>query len=376
MNILHIVRKPDIGGSEVLVKNIINQNRDNSFNHYLLCRQEGPLLEMINPEKKKYILKTNNTKRIKFLYYLRKYIREKKIDIVHAHQAIDELYAVIVTVGMKVKIFRSFHGYEGFSKRNPKLPLRLKLIYWFCKNKINANLFVSKNLLEYYNTISKKVFCKQFVLYNGIPDLGLDSRIINDTDGQFGEMLEDEYLCMAMVGNFKTKGRDHLTICKALKILHEEGIQFKFFFIGKIDNNENGNYSEVLKFCKANGLMNNVYFLGQRTDAHNIVKDIDIYIHSANYETFGLALIEAMALGVPCIASDIATFAEITKEGKYAILFKTGSSIDLAKKILDLSDKLNDLEIEKRIGEAQEFVRNEFSIAKHLKKLHGYYYCY
>jgi glycosyltransferase involved in cell wall biosynthesis len=56
---------------------------------------------------------------------------------------------------------------------------------------------------------------------------------------------------------------------------------------------------------RALGLEENVHFLGYREDAHSLMAGADVYVQPSVQEGFGLAVVEAMALSVPVIVSDV-----------------------------------------------------------------------
>lgn len=67
-------------------------------------------------------------------------------------------------------------------------------------------------------------------------------------------------------------------------------------------------------------------------------------------ESFGIVLAEAMSAGCPVIASDIRAFADLSENGQCAQLFKSGSSNDLADKIIMLLSDENKQEALKNKG--------------------------
>ena len=80
----------------------------------------------------------------------------------------------------------------------------------------------------------------------------------------------------------------------------------------------------------------------------------------SRYEGFGLALLEAMAAGVPVIAADVDGPGELLVHGSNGLKFKVGSAEDLAEKIIDLARRPKDAA---RIAETARNFVNEFDIA-------------
>lgn len=82
------------------------------------------------------------------------------------------------------------------------------------------------------------------------------------------------------------------------------------------------------------GVSERVTFLGWRSDIPRILKASDIYIHSANVDGFGIAACEAMAAGLPVLASNIPGLAQVV-EGA-GVLFPPGDDKTLARELTAL----------------------------------------
>ena len=71
---------------------------------------------------------------------------------------------------------------------------------------------------------------------------------------------------------------------------------------------------------------NDVVFMGARSDVSNILGELDLFVLSTNCgEGFGIVLIEALAAGVPVIASDVPACREVLREGELGTLFPAGN---------------------------------------------------
>ncbi|WP_140323158.1 glycosyltransferase, partial [Vibrio parahaemolyticus] len=66
------------------------------------------------------------------------------------------------------------------------------------------------------------------------------------------------------------------------------------------------------------------------------LSDMDIYVQSSHVEGFGLAAVEAMAAGLPVLASDVPGLDEVTGSSEY--LFEVGDSNRLAQKVAELCE--------------------------------------
>jgi len=83
-------------------------------------------------------------------------------------------------------------------------------------------------------------------------------------------------------------------------------------------------------------LANKVNFPGHACDIRKYLAVSDIAVIPSLYEGFGIVVIEAMAAGIPVIASDVGGIPEIITNGINGILFNPGSSSEIALQILNL----------------------------------------
>jgi glycosyltransferase involved in cell wall biosynthesis len=87
--------------------------------------------------------------------------------------------------------------------------------------------------------------------------------------------------------------------------------------------------------------------MGRTVDVERVLKGTDLFIMSSDYEGMPNALIEALAMGVPCISSDCRTGPKsLVKEGKTGLLFETGNLDSLTEKLtwaLQHPDQMNQM---------------------------------
>jgi glycosyltransferase involved in cell wall biosynthesis len=95
-------------------------------------------------------------------------------------------------------------------------------------------------------------------------------------------------------------------------------------------------------------------------------RSVAVAVVPSLYEPFGLVALEAMACGVPVIASKIGGLKEIVEEGVNGLLVPPGDSPELANALVDL---LNNTQARLRLGEAARRRAEEFSQARRSSKL-------
>ena len=177
-------------------------------------------------------------------------------------------------------------------------------------------------------------------------------------------------LQMGAVGNFVI-GRNQFTLCKFLHLLDMEGVEFKFYFVGRRNDKEPWRFDDCVKFCQENGLSDKVEFLGARSDVPELLASWDAFLYSTDHDTFGIAVVEAIAAGLPTFVNDWSVMNEITDNGKLAHLYKTKNPEDLLRVF---NDYLRNRVVYKREAmENAQVIKERFSIEKHLKALSGVY---
>jgi glycosyltransferase involved in cell wall biosynthesis len=110
------------------------------------------------------------------------------------------------------------------------------------------------------------------------------------------------------------------------------------------------------------GLEKAVLFTGYRTDTSDLLAAIDIFVHPSLWEGFGLAVLEAMAMGKPVIATRVSALPELIQDTVSGFLVAPKDADALAAVIIRLAG--NGL-LQQRIGEqARQRCLREFSVER------------
>jgi N-acetyl-alpha-D-glucosaminyl L-malate synthase BshA len=92
------------------------------------------------------------------------------------------------------------------------------------------------------------------------------------------------------------------------------------------------------QLCRTLGLCNRIIYLGKLRETRQVLELADVFILPSESESFGLAALEAMAVGVPVISSDTGGIPEVNIRGYSGFLSPVGDIDDMANNTLKLLD--------------------------------------
>lgn len=293
---------------------------------------------------------------------LRNLIKDKEINIVHTHQAVEALHALAATFGTKTKVVLTHHGI---------VPDRKNLLATrFLIPRVAHNILVgNESKKNYEREFNFKFPPATSVIYNGVDEQRLKP---SGADFRAELNLPSDALLIGMIGNFYIEPRkDQATICRALPKILKKLPNVHCIFAGKTVAGAEEKLEECIRICAENEISDKVHFLGGRADVPDILDALDIFINSSLAEGLPIAVNEAMLAGVPTILSDIAPLLEASNNGEFAEIFKVGDENDLSEKALKL---LNDKDLRQGLAiRAKQFAENSFSIKSHLESLKNLY---
>lgn len=371
MRIAYLLGSLNRGGLETLLLDIFQNAKRSNLNAIGIYRKCGVLeQDFIQSDLPVYHLPIQNGK-FNYLFRLRSLLVKNSIDVIHAQQPLDALLAKCSVLGTNIKVILTLHGYD--LNQNIFGYLLLKFIL-----KSNClNIFVSLSQRQYYIDKYNLKPHIQKVVYNGISfkKLNLSGYVnfnpLNSTQFKQNSLRNElnslpDTILIGSVGNFNGV-RDQLTICRFLKQLYDRNINFNFVFAGiKVDSVPEV-YDNCYNYCVQNGFIDRVFFLGYRSDVPYLLSQLDAFVYSTDYDTFGIAVIEAIAVGIPVFVNDLDVMLELTSYGKYATIYKTKNEFDLLTHFLSFLQ--NRSEINSKVNIASKFIRSKYSIEIHINSL-------
>jgi glycosyltransferase involved in cell wall biosynthesis len=248
-------------------------------------------------------------------------IRRIKPDVVHTHKAkagaLGRLAALAAGVPARVHTFHGhvFHGY--FSPAKTKMFLAIERALARVTHKLVA---LSHGLVD---ELSGKYSVAPANKFAVVP-LGLDLQpFATEKPGALRKLIgasaDDELI--AIVGRM-VPVKDHATFVEAARRLNRPRARFVFIGGGELEE-------QVRK--QASGLRAD--FLGWQRDVHRLYPDLSALVLSSVNEGTPVALIEAMAAGVPVASTRVGGVADVLREGARGELAPPGDPAALAQAI-------------------------------------------
>src|SRR5437773_11167948 len=88
--------------------------------------------------------------------------------------------------------------------------------------------------------------------------------------------------------------------------------------------------------CRESTAHNDVRFLGKQEEMEDILAVTDLFLLPSEYESFGLAALEAMAAGVPVVSSNAGGLKEINIDGETGYMANVGEVLTMSRRALDI----------------------------------------
>lgn len=365
MKVAFFIGSLNRGGTETLVLDTLRKQASLPFENILIYRNEGDLSSSFRSTGVKMIRVKPGRMKLGYIHQLRKILRQEGVDILHTQTLLNAFLGLFCICFLRVKLVASYHGFRtSFMGRLLTHP-----VMWFA----DACVFVSGFERQWY--LRNTLFAPErrcHIIYNGIDFTKFIERYPKP-DFLLGHDFEFPCHCvsLAMIGNFVSV-RSHYFLCQGIKRLHDEGIDgFQFYFVGKRSEAEPDKYDDCVRFCEENRLLDKVHFVGSRGDVPAILQYIDGFVYSSHRDTFGIAVVEALAAGVPVIVNDWGVMKEITNQGELACLYKTEDKDDFVKKMRLFLDCISDFRL--KAQKNASIVREMYSIERHIENLYCLY---
>jgi len=340
---MHLIESLEFGGAEKVLVHLANQTCKEYKVSVCLTKRQGELAKDLDDSIEVFFLDAGEGNSLEVPKRIKQLIKGNQIDILHSHDWGVYLEAAMSISGTSAKLIHTVHGHYVPYSDDFKSQLKKK-VRNFLERRSSKKTYrivpVSNSIKKYIVEDIKISPDVVQVIHNGIAPIGEKSDRADDkvklvTVGRLAEVKNFPMMLKAIKEVSKTQSNFSLTIVgdgpemDKLKILARE--------------------LEIDSF---------VSFLGFRTDVADIVREHDVFLCSSNYEGVSIAILEAMSLGLPLVATSVGGVPETVVDNETGLLVDAEDDMSFASSINRL---INEAETRNIMGSAgKEFFNEHF----------------
>lgn len=305
-------------------------------------------------------LEARNLRDVRAFRRLLGIVRERRIDIIHAHLTYAAIWAGVASLVTRVPSIATMHVAppkdEGFREAARQ---------WIMRRVVNHHaartVVVSDALRQEFASAGIRR-SKLIVVHNGV-DVRTSSSDTGRTRRELG--VDEVALLLTAVAVFR-EGKGIDVLLRAVARIADSFPSMRVLVAGEGPKRE-----EWELLARGLGIDSRVIWTGFRRDVGDLLEASDLFVHPTLADAFPTVVLEAMAAGLPVIASRVGGVPEIVEDGVTGKLVPAGNDQALAEAI---AEALRNSSWRRDAGvAARERARREFSIEGWIDRLERLY---
>lgn len=329
MNITHVVENLNRGGLERMVLDLVQLQQRQGHQCQVLCVYETGALAHELDAAGIPVIACNKGRGLDLgaLARARWAIDRHDTDVLHTHNAVAHYQAVLASCGLDVlRVLNTRHGMGAGQRTGRK--------EWLYRRALSrTDLVVTVCEAARRHGVARGMLPKGItrVVPNGIAveRFAPASRAMRDNLLRVLGRSDDAF----MIGNVGRLNwtKDQAGLIRAFRQVHERFPQAVLVLIG------DGELRAELEQCAdIEGVRDAVHFLGDRNDVRELLRGLDLFVLSSVSEGYSMALLEACAVALPIVATDVGGNGEIIHSGRSGQLVPPGDPDALAEAMIAL----------------------------------------
>lgn len=320
--VLHLMHTTGPGGAETVCYDVARGLDPGRWQSIVCVPEEGWITRELQTEGMRYVI-VPLAKRLSFLRQLRQLIRRERIGLIHAHLLGSAFYGSLAGLVSDVPVVSTFHGLSDVDA-----PLRWaeSLRYGVIRRGSHVVACVSEPLRD--ELIRRRGYPRSHtaVVVNGVDVRQYQPGGDRSFRSEMG--IADDQILVAAIGNIRD-AKDYPTLLRAAAQLSVNGDRYRFVVVG----DDRWGLQQLLELRDALGLRERVVFTGFRPDVSRILRAADVFALSSSSEGFSLSTVQAMAAGVPVVATRCGGPEQILRHEQEGLLVPVSDPSALAEAI-------------------------------------------
>jgi glycosyltransferase involved in cell wall biosynthesis len=317
-HVVHLIDELPPDGAERLLADIL-RHRSERFRFSVVCLiDEGTLAGEIRAMGVPVtVLGRHGKLDPSLVFRLASWLRQQRADVVHTHLFTADSYGrVAARLAGVPAVFSTAHGIivcEGTLRRVIHWALS-----WISTRVIACSDEVHRVLCEKDHLPASRVS----VILNGI-DVGRFAGASGaGVRTEFG--IPDDTVLLGVLGRLHP-AKGHHDLITALARLRDEGLAFACLVIGSGELK-----NELVQQAARTGLSDRIVFTGHRADVPRLLAALDVFAMPSRWEGLPMALLEAMAMSKPVVATRVGGIPDVVRDEANGLLVAPGDPPALA----------------------------------------------
>ena len=318
--IVHIIHRLSVGGLENGLINLINNIPEQQYKHVIICLKDATeyKCQILNKEVEVISLHKKDGHDLFMFYKLYCLLRKLSPDIVHTRNlSTIECQLSALLAGVKHRI-HSEHGWDIFDPRGEivKYQILRKIYSYIIQTFISLSIEI-KNYLIYKVHIPES---KIRIIINGVNCNKFKPMIKKPHISGYPFSIYENFIVVGTIGRMHGV-KDQINLVNAFIYLITHKPQLRCF-LRLVMIGDGPLRNEALKYFSNSGVIDLVWLPGERQDIAEILNIIDIFVLPSYSEGISNVILEAMATGIPVIATNVGGNPELVINSKTGFLIE------------------------------------------------------
>lgn len=336
MKILQVAYKSTISGGEKVLFDLATSLKKRGHEVSVICPDPGQLPDELKKSGiRSTIISFHKTYDIRSAWRLARFIKSEKIDILHSHSMLTNIISRVAgkLANVPVSVSTEHLTMElGRGGRSAETIEHLKARYYRMLDNYTSRY--NQQVIAVSNAVRDDLIeqgipaARITVIQNGINIPDIDPAAGDRIRLELG--IKPEETVVGAVGRLAPQ-KDYPTLFRAFKKVGKICPEAILLIAGDGYLREN-----LEKLTDDLGIRERVKFLGYRSNILEVISSFDIYTLTSLWEGLPLAVLEAMAMGKPVVATKVPGTEEAVNEGETGFLVPLKDDQALSQRIIDL----------------------------------------
>lgn len=282
----------------------------------------------------------------KTVLWLKRFLKKNQFDLIHTYDTKPAFLVPLSQLKTNTPITRTVTGLGTIFMSKSLVSFALRQVYIFLHTLIKSRVYTT----IFQNEDDKNLYEKNRLISNSNYSLILSSGIELQEITQRAKRNNEPFTFICVARLVYEKGI--VNLLEAARIINNKGYSFKYVLVGPLEEHSKKLNKNILSQYE-----DIVNILGSRNDILQLLETSDAFVLPTFREGFSRVLLEAAAVGLPIVSTNVTGVRDFTRHEKEALLVEPQNSEALANAMIEIATncKLADKLVENALKHVKLF---------------------